>query len=199
VELTGYVLAGGKSSRMGRDKGLLEIHGDTLLTRAIQALKPVAHSVKLVGDQAHLSSFSEVVADVHKGCGPLGGIEAALRDSPTDWSVVLAVDQFAVPLELLHLLIARAHECSPDCLAIVPTVTDRPEPLCAMYRKEFAELAAAAIERSDYKIAKLFPAAHALVVPAEDVAQAGVDASHWLNVNTPDDYRTALGRAGNSE
>jgi molybdopterin-guanine dinucleotide biosynthesis protein A len=199
VHLTGYVLAGGKSSRMGRDKGLLEIDGDTLLRRAVTALKSVANRVKVVGDHPHLSVYGEVVRDVHKDCGPLGGIEAALSDTDTEWNLILAVDQFRVPVSLLRLLIARAGACGPECLAVVPQVTDRPEPLCAVYRKAFGPVASAAIERAEYKIGKLFPAAHALILPPHEVAEAGVDASDWLNVNTPDDFETALQRARTAE
>jgi molybdopterin-guanine dinucleotide biosynthesis protein A len=68
-----------------------------------------------------------------------------------------------------------------------------------MYRKDFAPLASEAIARGDYKIGKLFPAAHVLILPPHEVADAGVDASDWLNVNTPDDFETALKRTHTAE
>nr|MBA3916917.1 NTP transferase domain-containing protein [Terriglobales bacterium] len=79
--LTAFVLAGGKSTRMGRDKAMLEVGGKRLLERALETARQVAARVRIVGDPVKLSSFGPGVPDRYAECGPLGGIHAALTSS----------------------------------------------------------------------------------------------------------------------
>ena len=113
----GFVLAGGKSSRMGpnTDKAFLEFDGQTLLDRALGVMAEVCDDVTIVGDPAkfakHVSGQrGTVVADVFPGCGPLGGIHAALANSTAELNLMLAVDMPFVSGELLAFLFATAVE-----------------------------------------------------------------------------------------
>src|ERR1700719_2326558 len=94
--LVAYVLAGGQSSRMGRDKAMLTLGGRTLLARAVQTLRGVASEVVVLGERRALEGADRAIADLHPGCGPLGGIEAALRDLGSrpgaEWACFLPVD-----------------------------------------------------------------------------------------------------------
>ena len=75
----GYVLAGGRSSRMGRDKALLELAGKPLVLHAVTKLRRVCAEVSVLSDNPELARYAPLVRDLHAGCGPMGGIEAALR------------------------------------------------------------------------------------------------------------------------
>src|ERR1700687_613134 len=88
----GFVLAGGKSSRMGvdGDKAFLKFDGQTLLERALAVVGAACESVTIVGDPAKFREYGKVLADVFPGCGPLSGIHAALVNSTVDLNLVLA-------------------------------------------------------------------------------------------------------------
>ncbi len=78
--ITAYILAGGRSSRMGRDKAMLQLAGKTLLARAVEIARTVATEVVLLGDRQDLQGADRAIPDLHPGCGPVGGMETALRD-----------------------------------------------------------------------------------------------------------------------
>jgi len=106
-DVCGYVLAGGVSSRMGRDKAFLEIEGRPLVQRAVEILQPVCGDVKLLSGSdgvriEQLRNFGDVVADLRPGCGPLGGMEAALADTLLPWVMILAVDTPFIPVKMLE-------------------------------------------------------------------------------------------------
>ena len=135
---TGFVVAGGKSSRMGTAKYALEINGETFLERAVNALKPVCETVKIVlNDDQNIETNQPVIRDIYKGRGAAGAVHAALTSCETKFAVILAVDLPNVSTESIETLtnIALA---SNKYIAFVPRQTDlRPQPLCAVYRAKY--------------------------------------------------------------
>lgn len=135
---TGFVLAGGKSSRMGTDKYALEIGGETFLARAVNLLKPVCETVKIVfNDDQNIETDQPVIRDIYKGRGAAGGIHAALKNCETKFAVILAIDLPFVTTAAIENLtnIALA---SNKYIAFVPRQTDsRAQPLCAVYRAKY--------------------------------------------------------------
>jgi molybdopterin-guanine dinucleotide biosynthesis protein A len=97
----GFVLAGGKSSRMGRDKATLELAGKPLIEHAVAKLKRVCEQVSVLGENPALGPYGPLVADVHAGCGPIGGIEAALLATNSEWNLIFPVDMPFVPTGVL--------------------------------------------------------------------------------------------------
>ena len=81
AEVTAFVLAGGKSTRMGTDKAFVTLDGRTLVARALDVARSVTSDVRIVGEPRRFAAFAPVVEDEFPGCGPLGGIHAALRSS----------------------------------------------------------------------------------------------------------------------
>ena len=108
ADLTVFILAGGKSTRMGADKAFVTLDGRTLLARALELARSLTPDVRIVGDPAKFAAFAPVVEDIFRECGPLGGIHAALRASQTELNLILAVDVPFVSAALLQYLIARA-------------------------------------------------------------------------------------------
>lgn len=135
---TGFVLAGGKSSRMGTDKSALQIGGETFLERAVNTLKPVCESVKIVLNQTKtFETDMPFVRDAYAERGALGAIHAALKNCPTKFAVVLAVDLPLVTIAAIENL-ARFALASNKYIAFVPRSIDgRAQPLCAVYRARF--------------------------------------------------------------
>ena len=184
-DVSAFVLAGGKSTRMGSDKALVMVEGRTLLSSALEVARALTPHVQIVGDPAKYSPFAPVVADIFPGCGPLAGIHAALRSSQTEWNVILAVDTPFVSPALLNYLLTRA--MSSPAIVTVPSSPAGLEPLCAVYRREFAALAEKSLREGKYKIDRLFDRIKITVISQEDLQAEGFDARLFRNLNTQRD------------
>ena len=153
-DLSAFVLAGGRSSRMGTDKAFLQLDGRTLLARALDRLHALTPEVRTVGPAAKFAAYGPVVEDVYADRGPLAGIHAALSASATELNLILAVDLPFVSAALLRFIVEEARAC--DAVVTVPRIAGGYQPLCAVYRRAFAPLAAAALEAGKNKIDALF-------------------------------------------
>lgn len=201
-DLAAFILAGGKSSRMGRDKAFVEFEGRTLLARALEVTRSVTDDVRIVGDAAKFAQFAPVVEDVFPGCGPLGGIHAALRASACEMNLMLAVDMPFVSAALLRYLVARARESVARVTVGRSSEgdsgrrTERWQPLCAVYRREFADAAERVLYAGRYRIDALFEADSTQVIEESEWIAAGFSAEMFRNLNTPEDLGNASLHAG---
>ena len=185
-----FILAGGKSTRMGTDKAFVPLDGRTLLARALDLARSVSREVKIVGDRAKFAPFAPVVEDIFPGCGPLAGIHAALRASTTELNVILAVDIPFISLALLQHLVTRARS-APSVLATVPRSNGGWQPLCAVYRPGFADAAEQALKRGHYKIDALFEELNTQAVAEDELETAGFSPRIFRNLNTPEELAEA--------
>ena len=167
-EVTAFILAGGKSTRMGVDKAFVPLDGRTLLARALELARGLASDVRIVGDVAKFGKFGPVVEDIFQNCGPLGGIHAALRASATDLNLILAVDLPFVAAQFLSYMIEQAGNCSSAC-AVVPRAAGGWQPLCAVYRRSFAEGAETALRAGHNKIDRLFDLLEIRVIDEDEL------------------------------
>jgi molybdopterin-guanine dinucleotide biosynthesis protein A len=190
-DLTAFILAGGKSTRMGADKAFVASRGQTLLAKALESARSVAGEVRIVGDRAKFEAFAPVVEDVFPGCGPLAGIHAALRSSHTELNFLLAVDLPLISPELMQYMVSRARGSS--AMVTVARTKDGWQPLCAVYRQEFADVAEPALRAGNYKIVPLFAPAFTQLVSDEELAHAGFSADIFRNVNTPEELDAVAG------
>jgi molybdopterin-guanine dinucleotide biosynthesis protein A len=193
----GFLLAGGKSSRMGADKAFLEFGGQTLLARALAVMGAVCDSVRIVGDPAKFTKYGStkygsVVADIFSGCGPLAGIHAALVHSPAELNLMLAVDMPFVSRELLAFLFAAAED--NNAIITVPRDGKGLQPLCAVYRRGFSTVAEEALRAGKYKIDAAFSSVSIRVIEEDELAAAGFSEQSFFNLNTPEDRLAAEGR-----
>ncbi len=186
ADVTAFILAGGKSTRMGRDKAFLDYHGQTLLARALALARPVAADVRIVGSRDKFAAFAVVVEDIFPGCGPLGGIHAALKSASTELSLILAVDTPFLTPAFLRYLINQARG-APEAAVTVPRVAGGWQPLCAVYRGEFAVAAEKALRAGRYRIDSLFDLARTRVIDSMELEQAGFSESLFRNLNTTED------------
>ena len=189
--VSAFILAGGKSTRMGADKAFVVLEGRTLLARALHLARAVTDNVCIVGSAEKFAVFAPVVEDIFRECGPLGGIHAALQASTTELNLILAVDVPFVPPGLLHYLIARA-QSSPATNATVPRAGGGWQPLCAIYRREFAKTAEQALRAGRYKIDALFEEVTVQAVEERELAAAGFAPKLFRNLNTKEDLEAAL-------
>jgi molybdenum cofactor guanylyltransferase len=186
--ITGFILAGGKSSRMGTEKGLLSVHGKTLIDHAIAQARSICDDVLIVGPKETFSAYGRIVKDVHVDCGPLGGIHAALGRTQTALNFVVAVDTPFITKEFLDFLAAEARRVRS--LVTVPRTKEGLQPLCAIYRSDFMPVADQALKERRFKLdALFFPATtHVIDLEHEDMKARGFSANMFDNLNTREDY-----------
>jgi len=190
-DVAAFILAGGQSTRMGTDKAFVTLDGRTLLARMLNLAREIAADVQIVGDPAKFAAFAPVVEDVFRGCGPLGGIHAALRSSSSDLNLILAVDVPFVSIAFLQFLLARSRKS--NAVVTVARVEGHWQPLCGVYRRQFASCAEAALREGRYKIDALFEEISTDVIEQEDLQGAGFSCDLFRNVNTPEELAQAGG------
>lgn len=195
MEIEGFILVGGASSRMGRDKARLTLGGRSFVERIAEALCAIAGRVNLVGAKNVDSSLKiGNVPDVYEGWGALGGLHAALSASRAEWTAIVACDLPFASAELFERLVSL----SEDWEAVVPTQQDgRLQPLCALYRTAACrDVARQLIERGERRPRALVPEIRARVPGWEELADLKGAHLFFENVNRPEDYRAARSRFG---
>jgi molybdopterin-guanine dinucleotide biosynthesis protein A len=192
-DLEAFILAGGKSSRMGTDKIFLKLGGRTLLDRTLAIAKSVTDDVRIVGDQTKLAGLENVIEDLYPNCGPLGGIHAALTNSAAELNLMLAVDLPFLETRFLEYLLSAARRSK--AAVTVPRADGGFQPLCAVYRWRFADLAVRALRAGNNKIDQLFVPADTCILEEDELKGAGFSAEMFRNVNTPEDWEQAKSAA----
>ena len=196
--MEGFILVGGKSSRMGTDKAGLFIGGSTMLERAAGALAAIAvDRISVVGGEAGEHSNFRFVSDLgfstrsNKRAGPMIGVHAAIAAAASEWIAVLACDLPFVSGELLQLL---ADVDRDGCDAVVPLQSDGiAQPLCALYRCEpCRSVTERLIKRGELSMRSLIAAIDTRFVPFTDLERLDNSENLFLNVNDPADHARAL-------
>jgi len=185
--LTAFVLAGGKSTRMGQDKALLELNNETLLVRVLKLAKLIAPNVRIIGDAKKFAPWGDVVEDIYPEHGPLGGIHAALAGTETDLNLVLPVDMPFLDRAFLDFLVAKG--ASSSAIVTVPRSGDRLHPLCATYRRSFVEVAKRSLEAGHNRIDALFSDVETQIIEEDEIRRNGFPLNLFRNVNTPQDWQ----------
>ena len=189
------MLTGGRSSRMGRDKALLEFDGATLVERIAARVRDAAGNVTLIGvpgigvpglgvpgigvSEKYAALGLPVLADLIEHAGPLGGILTALASSQADWNLIVACDMPAVTAEFLNGLLEAAVAGDHACLA--PETRDGIHPLCAVYHRRALPAVRDAIDHKCFKMQDFLKSIRAASWPIADAAML-------QNVNTPAEW-----------
>jgi molybdenum cofactor guanylyltransferase len=203
--MNAFILAGGQSTRMGRDKALLEWHGRPLIEHALEKLRALNTRPRILGTRPDLERFAPVIPDNIPGHGPLGGIEAALNLTDTDLNLFLPVDLPLLPVEFLRWLLSRT--ALTQAAAAIPQIEGRPQPLCAVYHRGLLAGVRSSLQRGDAKVIRAIENSardagmriDRFDVEAVAAAQSGtflsprsVPVHHWFqNLNTPADLARA--------
>jgi molybdopterin-guanine dinucleotide biosynthesis protein A len=182
-----FILKGGRSSRMGTDKSLLLIDGQTFTARIAETLLKLTDSVAVVGGEADSSLPS--VADVYPQWGALGGLHAALSACRREWAIVVACDLPFVTAELFSFLAEKR----VDHDAVVPVQGDgRPQPLAALYRVATCrQRATELIEAGRRRPLDLLEAVKTRWISFAELTNLDQAERFFVNINTPADYYEA--------
>ena len=198
ADLTLIVAAGGRSTRMGRDKRFLPLDGEALLARTLRKGRMAGFSSIVLaaeGERSDLTTLAEehgayLVTDDIPAQGPAAAIDAGLAAAKTEWALVLSADMPFYDFELVRTLLLYANG---DTQVILPTLSGYWQPLAALYRRDAGEAFGTAIACGDRKLGVILRELAVCEVPLT------VDAGLFFNVNTPAAYRLALGRLANEQ
>jgi molybdopterin-guanine dinucleotide biosynthesis protein A len=178
---------------MGANKALLAVNGKLLIEHTKNILESVCPRVFILGQRDLYGSFGQCYEDVYPDCGPLGGIHAALLNSPTEWSLITTVDTPFITAEFLDHLVEQA--VNSPAVVTAPCVAGHVQPLCTVIRRSFLPIAEAALKAGRYKVEPLFPKDKSLILTEAELGPFALAAEMFENLNTPEDLERARGRS----
>ncbi len=192
-----FVLAGGQSTRMGRDKALVLLAGRPLIAHALDTLRDAGLEPSIAGARSSLARFAPVVEDAKPECGPLGGICAALASAQSQWAIFLPIDLPLLPASLIACLLLHAR--ITGSVVTVPSICGFAQTFPVVLHRAVLPVLEAELAALHFGCFSAFAEAAAAlgepacVVPVEPLAQcgqaahpAGLTACRWfLNVNAP--------------
>ena len=198
MEISGIVLAGGTSRRLGRDKAVEPIGGEPLISRVIGGLSQVTEqTVVVMNDEQRrsvlpLPASAQVSIDVYPGKGSLGGIFSGLSQADGRWGLVVACDMPFLNLALLEHIISLRDGND----AVVPVLEGLPEPTHALYSKACLPHMERRLLAGDLKIAHVLEDVRVAFVPEDVVLSFDPEGLSFFNVNTQEDLDKALALVG---
>jgi len=204
----GFVLAGGKSSRMGVDKALLPFRGRPMAEIAVEKLRGFCSAVSIAGNRQDLNEFAPVGPEARENCGPAAGIEAGLLACMQPWAMFVPVDVPLVPGELLRRWAETWATPTVEAgLAMGPLLgcslytKASPQPAFCLLRRESLSVFRSALDRGERRLSSILEAiqpdsgmaAYVGVSAGDCMAElSDVDMECWFsNVNTPQELAEA--------
>jgi molybdopterin-guanine dinucleotide biosynthesis protein A len=186
----GAVLAGGESSRMGRDKALLEWEGKPLIQRVAEVVSSVCHKIRIIADRPKRFSFLglEICPDKIYGMGPLGGIYTALQVSESERVFCVACDMPFLDAETIRGML----DISPEYDVVVPYSNDDFHPLHAVYSSSCMEPIEQALKSASPRVIDFFDRVRVKTVEEKDFPALSPKGKALVNLNTPADLENYL-------
>jgi FdhD protein len=184
--ITGVILAGGASSRMGSNKAFLSYQGGMLIEAIHRQMAALFDEVLLVTNTPELFDFlpCRKVPDQIPGLGALSGIHSGLRHSPTPYVFVIACDMPHLNPGLIRHLASLAAGCD----VVIPESGDGMEPLHAIYGKNALDPMEEALRSGEGRIVDLFGKVTVRKVSREEVSRFDPTFLSFRNINTPQDF-----------
>lgn len=205
IKATGFVTAGGRSSRMGSDKALLELCGRPMIEYVLDALRPVTTDLAIIANSDTYKKFGlPVFADTNLDVGPLEAIRTALVHSSSEWVILVGCDMPFVTAEFLASLLQIANAKQPLTsdlpFAVVPLNEDgKLEPLCAVYSTKALAAIHELIATGRRKVSDLFERIPCRFVPFSEVNNLQNAQFFFENVNTPQEFAAAVKKISMAE
>ena len=187
-EVSGFILAGGTSRRMGFDKARLPLGSESMLDRQIRLLRSVCGSVAIIGPPDRFADAGiPVYEDEISGRGPLGGIHTGLRRARTEFSLFLGCDMPLMEERFLRYLCEQALDSR--ALATVPPPWDRGRyPLCAVLRRRALVRIDSCLGSGRNQVGRFLSRSPRRAISRGEFAGRGFSTRIFCNLNTPDDY-----------
>jgi molybdenum cofactor guanylyltransferase len=198
LPIGGYVLAGGRSSRMGSDKALLQLDGRPLIHHAVTKLRRICAEVHiLAGEETTtatsrntvLATYAPLLYDLHPNCGPIAGIEAGLTHSLYDWNLILPIDMPLLPAAFLKEWVRKVVGRSPLRIALFEA-GGRTQTMPLFIHRDARAYLSRAIEHGEYTLLPALEAAatHSGATPDISVLSSSEQERWFANLNTPEEF-----------
>jgi molybdopterin-guanine dinucleotide biosynthesis protein A len=189
MSLTAIILCGGRSSRMGQDKGLLRFGKETMLQRICRIASEIADHVIVVGRR---DQDATTVHDVVEDQGPLAGVAAGLASSKSDLNLVIACDMPLIRAQVLQRLVSMIE----DHDACVAVADGHASALCGVYRSRIAPVAQALLDSGERRVMRLLDQVQTKRVDAAVFRDIDPELDTFVSCDTADKYQWALSRTG---
>ncbi|NMH88747.1 molybdenum cofactor guanylyltransferase [Flavivirga algicola] len=181
-DITGIILAGGKSSRMGMDKGFLTLNDKSFVQCSIDAIKPLVSEIIIVSDHSDYDALGyKRVADTIKDAGPVAGICSGLEASNTNYNLVLSCDIPLIKTEVLEKLIINAHD---DFDIVQIESHGKTMPLIALYKQQCCSLFSNLLKKGERRLRVAVGQCR-----VKNIALHFNDHSTTMNVNTKEELK----------
>lgn len=183
------ILAGGQSSRMGRDKSFVELNGHPLIAHVIKQVSQLALPIMIIANQteAYQPFNLPVFTDVLPTRSSLGGLYSALYHSPSDYTLCVACDMPYLNPGLLKYLVSVCRNYD----AVVPVIGEYPQGLHAIYRKTCLTTLLQQIENDSLRLRDFYGLVNTCWITEDKLLQFDTDLKSFMNINTPDALRAA--------
>jgi molybdopterin-guanine dinucleotide biosynthesis protein A len=179
MRTAGFVLVGGKSTRMGQDKALLPWHSRRLVEEVAATVAAVTGTITLVGHPERYANLGiPCLADRRQELGPLAGIEAALETGQGEWNLIASCDMPDINVAVLRCLLDRADQTHAFCAA-VRDITGQIHPLCAVYHALCLPIIKKSLDEGRLKLMNVLQELRAEYLPIP---------TKLTNINTPEDW-----------
>lgn len=191
-KVNGYILAGGKSSRMGEDKGLIVLEEKKIVQHVIDHLRPTVNKLVIVSNNPAYEEFGlEVISDIVKNIGPAGGIHAALNHTDVEYNFIVSCDMPFITTSSVEYLICRSFQSQ----ITVPVFNQKTEPMFGVYSKKCLTKWHELIRNDIIKLQD--------VISYFPLLKLNVDGnpffseSLFFNINTQEDFKRAITKSKN--
>jgi molybdopterin-guanine dinucleotide biosynthesis protein A len=192
VKTTGIILAGGKSSRMGTNKALLDLNGRRVIEGIAERLRNITDEMVVVTNTLADYEFLQLpmVEDNWKGMGPLAGMEAGLTVSKTEYNLIVACDMPFISVELGQYLLT----CLDESQAAVPVIDGTRHPLFAAYRREVLTEVRKSLEKNELRMGHLLQNVHVKIITEDLLVSLGLpnEEQYFFNMNNREQYQKAI-------
>ncbi|WP_082234043.1 molybdenum cofactor guanylyltransferase [Halobacillus massiliensis] len=194
--ISGAILAGGHSRRMGEDKALLPLSHDIVAGHIYKKMKEMFEQVTVNRPEKLPGINTIYIEDIYKDCGPLGGLHAVLKKADTAFTALAACDMpFIEPAVIRQLALT----IDKDTEAVVPVFNGRNQPLSGIYHKSLASQAEQLLQNDERKMQSLLDNVCVRYVRNFDSIDPSAVEWHFFNMNTKTDYEMALSHFNDSE
>jgi molybdopterin-guanine dinucleotide biosynthesis protein A len=190
-DVTGVLLAGGKSRRMGQDKRFLSIGEETLYTRSLSVLQSIFQQVTVViaQDTPPIESHAPVLRDLIPNCGSLGGLYTGLKQAGTEWVFTVACDMPFLDADTIRHFLQLKGQGD----VVMAKLQQGLQPMHALYHRNCLPVMESLIRAQDFKIQRLadHPSLRVRVVALQELGAVDPEGRSFYNVNTPADLAAA--------
>ncbi len=191
---SGIILAGGESRRMGKPKYSLPFGDETLLQRSVRNLRGAVDPIAIVGAPGqNLPAIPQVlsICDPVANQGPLMGLMTGLKhvEGVSEWAWVTGCDMPFVSTELIQCL--KSHRTTASEI-VMPRINEQFYPLCALYRTALWQKVKLLLEKGERRLLALVDVCRVQIVARDALTRIDPDLRFLMNINTPQDYQSAL-------